>query len=175
MRYIIRRVISCRIRKNIFCAYAFWKVLKIFFISAGTLYHHISIERKFHIFVERKIRPFIFENIILSEVWWDSNIIPRSCKTFEFSKTSIAILLSIKNAACRSNLGRLACSPNECSPWDGPSIRPFVHMDGGRMYPKFSSISWTDLDAGPWLSFLKWTSGRMDGPLLDDMKYNSDF
>ena len=74
----------------------------------------------------------------------------------------------------------------------GPSIRPLVHMDGGRMYPKFSSISWadldrgprfflvsgrrwtrflsgpstswTDLDAGPGLSFLRWTSGRMDGP-----------
>ena len=74
----------------------------------------------------------------------------------------------------------------------GPSIGPLVHMDGGRMYPKFSSISWTDLDggqgfflvsgrrwtrflsgpstswtdldAGPGLSFLRWTSGRMDGP-----------
>ena len=26
------------------------------------------------------------------------------------------------------------------------------------------STSWSDLDAGPGLSFLRWTSGRMDGP-----------
>ena len=74
----------------------------------------------------------------------------------------------------------------------GPSIGPLVLMDGERMYPKFSSISWADLDrgprfflvsgrrwtrflsgpstswtdsdAGPGLSFLRWTSGRMDSP-----------
>ena len=59
-------------RKNIFYAYAFWKILKILVISAGTFHYYISIERKFHkesnFFVEKKFRPFIFEKIVLGKV-----------------------------------------------------------------------------------------------------------
>ena len=36
----------------------------------------------------------------------------------------------------------------------GQSIHPLAHMDGGRMYPKFSSISWTDSDG-----FFKYVDG----------------
>ena len=59
-------------RKNIFYAYAFWKILKTLVISAGTFHYYISIERKFHkesnFFVEKKFRPFNFEKIVLGEV-----------------------------------------------------------------------------------------------------------
>ena len=58
--------------KKHFYAYAFFKVFKIFVISAGTSYHYISIEREFHkesnFFAEKKFRPFIYEKIILGEV-----------------------------------------------------------------------------------------------------------
>ena len=53
------------------------------------------------------------------------------------------------------------------TPWTDSDGGPRFFIVSGRRWTGFlsgPSTSWTDLDAGPGLSFLRWTSGRMDGP-----------
>ena len=62
--------------KNIFYAHVFWKILKIFGISAGTFQHYISINL---IFLSRNIRLFIFEKIV-----WDKHFCTNKNPTRKF-------------------------------------------------------------------------------------------
>ena len=53
------------------------------------------------------------------------------------------------------------------TPWTDSDGGPRFFLVSGRRWTGFlsgPSTSWTDSDAGPGLSFLRWTSGRMDGP-----------
>ena len=66
-----------------------------------------STFRSFH------LRPISFITVSRCEYpskWWDSNIIPRFCKSSEFSITFQFIFIRVKNESIRSNLGPWSCT-----------------------------------------------------------------